>query len=233
VRAGARVCDPPSVTDTQRSKQEELLRRIAEPSTTAVLTMELQEGVVGKAALLQALVDEVERAGTLDAARRVCSAARAAGARVVHCTAVSRPDGAGGAVNCRIFALSDRMRRERGSTPTDLGTPGAELVAGLEGPGDIVVPRLHGMTPFTSTSLDQILRNLGVRTVIATGVSVNIGVMGMALTALDLGYQVIVVRDAVAGVPAEYAQAVIDSSLSMIATVVTSDELLAVWGQTG
>jgi nicotinamidase-related amidase len=84
------------------------------------------------------------------------------------------------------------------------------------------------MTPFTSTSLDQILRNLGVTTVVATGVSVNLGVFGMALSALDLGYQVVLVRDAVAGVPAEYAQAVIDQSLSMIATVVTADELLAV-----
>ena len=37
------------------------------------------------------------------------------------------------------------------------------------------------MTPFTSTSLDQILRNLGIRTVVATGVSVNLGVFGMAL----------------------------------------------------
>ena len=220
----------PGVTDTQASKQEAFLRRIAEPATTAVLTMELQEGVVGKSALLQALVEEVDRAGTIGAARRVCDAARAAGARVVHCTAVSRPDGAGGAVNCKIFALGERMRRERGSGATDLGTPGAELVAGLEDPRDIVVPRLHGMTPFTSTALDQILRNLGVRTVVATGVSINLGVFGMALSALDLGYQVVVVRDAVAGVPAEYAQAVLDSSLSMIATIVTSDELLAAWG---
>jgi biuret amidohydrolase len=85
-----------------------------------------------------------------------------------------------------------------------------------------------GMTPFTSTSLDQILRNLGIKTVIATGVSVNLGVSGMTITATDLGYNVVLVRDAVAGVPAEYAQAVIQQTLSMIATVVTSDDLLAV-----
>jgi len=218
------------VTDTSLSRDAAFLRRITEPSTTAVLTMELQEGVVGSLAFLPALVDEVRRAGTVDAARKVCRGARQAGARVVHCTAVSRPDGLGGAVNCKIFALGERMRRERGSGATDLGTPGAELVAGLEEPGDFVVPRLHGMTPFTSTSLDQILRNLGIRTVVATGVSVNLGIIGMSLTALDLGYQVVVVRDAVAGVPAEYAQAVIDSSLSMIATVTTSDDLLAAWG---
>ena len=88
------------------------------------------------------------------------------------------------------------------------------------------------MTPFTSTSLDQILRNLGIKTVIATGVSVNLGVYGMVLSAVDLGYQVVLVRDAVAGLPADLAQAVIDESLSLVATVVTSEDLLAVLGDT-
>ena len=220
------------MTDTNSTtKREAFLRSIVDPASTAVLTMELQEGVVGPDAMMQALVAEVERTGMLGVVRRVCDAARDAGARVVHCTAVSRPDGAGGASNCKIFALSERMRREQGSTPTDLGRPGAELVAGLADPRDIVVPRLHGMTPFMSTSLDQILRNLGVRTVVATGVSVNLGVMGMVMSAVDLGYQVVLVRDAVAGVPVEYAQAVIENSLSLLATVVTSDELLGVWAQ--
>ena len=191
--------------------------------------MEMQEGVIGDGALLRTLVDEVDRSGMVDVVRRVCDAARQSGARVVHCTAVSRPDGAGAVVNCKIFALSEKARRERGHGPTELGTPGAGLVAGLEDPRDIVVPRLHGMTPFTSTSLDQILRNLGVRTVVTTGVSLNLGVFGMATSALDLGYQVVVVRDAVVGVPPEYARAVLDHSLAMIATIVTSAELLAAW----
>jgi nicotinamidase-related amidase len=65
--------------------------------------------------------------------------------------------------------------------------------------------------------------------VVATGVSVNLGVFGMVLTALDLGYQVVLVRDAVAGVPPEYAEAVIENSLSLVSTVVTSDELVAAW----
>jgi biuret amidohydrolase len=208
-------------------RTQALLARVLDPTTTAVLTMELQQGIVGSEALLPDLADEVARTGMLDAVRRTCDAARRSGARVVHCTHETRPDGAGVTENCRIFALSERHRRETGHAATEIGTPGAELVPGLEGPGDIVIPRLTGMTPFTSTSLDQILRNLGIRTVVATGVSVNLGVYGMALSALDLGYQVVVVRDAVAGVPADYAQAVIDGSLSLIATVVTSDELVA------
>jgi nicotinamidase-related amidase len=109
-----------------------------------------------------------------------------------------------------------------------------ELVPELgDDPRDIIVPRLHGMTPFTSTSLDQILRNLGVRTIVATGVSVNLGVFGMVMSALDLGYQVVLVRDGVAGVPPEYAQAVIENSLSLVSTVVTSEELLGTWKSWG
>jgi nicotinamidase-related amidase len=219
------------MSDVGASKQDEFLRRIVEPAHTAVLTMELQQGVVGEGGILPALVQEVARTGMLSTVGRVCAAARDVGVRVVHCTAESRPDGAGSATNCKIFALGARMRREQGSGPTDMGTPGVGLVPELgQDPRDIIVPRLHGMTPFTSTSLDQILRNLGVTTVIATGVSVNLGVFGMVLTALDLGYQVVLVSDAVAGVPADYAQAVIDNSLAFISTVVTADQLLAAWG---
>ena len=212
------------------SRERAFLRRVVDPAATAVLTMELQNGVVGDGATLPDLVGEVRRVGLLDVVRRVCDAARLAGARVVHCTHVARPDGAGAATNCKLFALAERMRRETGHAATELDSPGADLVPGLEDPRDIVVPRMTGMTPFTSTSLDQILRNLGITTVVATGVSINLGIIGMALTALDLGYQVVVVRDAVAGVPPEYAQAVVDNSLSMIATVVTADDLLTVLG---
>jgi nicotinamidase-related amidase len=210
------------------SRERARLRGMVDPARMAVLTMELQKGIVGADAMLPDLVDEVERVGMLDVVRRVCAGARNAGVRVVHCTHHARPDGAGGTTNCKIFALGERMRREKGHSSTEVGTPGVELVDGLEDPRDIIVPRLTGMTPFTSTQLDQILRNLGITTVIATGVSVNLGIYGMAMTALDLGYNVVLVRDAVAGVPADFAQAVIDQSLSLISTVVTSDDLLAV-----
>src|SRR6478735_8876279 len=217
------------MTAEAESRQRAFLRRIVDPASTAVLTMELQNGIVGRDALLPDLVDEVERVGLLDVVRRVCDAARSAGVRVVHCTHEARPDGAGALANCKIFALGERMRRETGHSATEIGQPGVELVDGLEDPRDIVVPRLTGMTPFTSTSLDQILRNLGIKTVVATGVSVNLGVFGLALTALDLGYQVVIPTDAVAGVPREYADAVLEHSLSLIATLTTTDELLALW----
>ncbi|HZC91341.1 MAG TPA: cysteine hydrolase, partial [Mycobacterium sp.] len=35
--------------------------------------------------------------------------------------------------------------------------------------------------------------------------------------------------DAVAGIPTEYGNAVIDNMLSLLATITTTDELLGVW----
>ncbi|HYN35202.1 MAG TPA: cysteine hydrolase [Ilumatobacteraceae bacterium] len=208
----------------------ERLRGLVAPATTAVLTMELQAGIVGEGVLLPALRDECVAAGTIANAATVCAAARRVGARVVHCTIEQRGDDIGFVMNSKLSALAAKQRGSQGHWATEFGTPGAGLVPELDAqPGDLVMARLHGMSPFMSTSLDQVLRNLGVSTVVATGVSVNVGVFGLVLNAVDLGYQVVVVRDAVAGVPADYADAVIDNSLSMLATIVTTDELVDVW----
>jgi nicotinamidase-related amidase len=219
------------VDDAEKArKNRERLQGLLNPATTAVLTMELQQGVVGEGALLPALVERVGDAGTIAHAARACQAARDVGARVVHCTVEHRADGAGATENCRIFALGEKLRRAQGVTPTEIGTPGAALVAELgPHPSDVVVARMHGMTPFMSTSLDQMLRNMGITTIVATGVSVNLGILGLCINAIDLGYQVVLPRDAVAGLPADYADAVIDHTLSMITTVTTTEELCALW----
>ena len=39
----------------------------------------------------------------------------------------------------------------------------------------------------------------------------------------------VLARDAVAGVPTSYADAVIDNTLSLLATVTTTDEVVAAW----
>jgi biuret amidohydrolase len=203
------------------------LSELVAPSHTAVLTMELQRGVTGDLAAMQDLAAEVKAAGVIDSVRRLCGGARQAGARVVHCTAAFRPDNAGSVVNCRIIAASIKLNKGR----LNIGEPGVDVMPEIDPqPSDIIVQRLHGMTPFTSTSLDQILRNCGIRTVIVTGNSINIGVIGTAMTAVDLGYQVIIPRDAVAGVPKDYADAVIENSLVMLATITTANDIIGAWG---
>jgi nicotinamidase-related amidase len=64
---------------------------------------------------------------------------------------------------------------------------------------------------------------------VVTGVSVNVAVTNLVMDAVNRGYQVVLPRDAVAGVPADYADAVIDNTLSLLATVTTVDALVAAW----
>lgn len=220
------------MSEEPANKTRSLLARVAQPASTALLTMELQNGIVTGQALFPDLVARVAEVGVIGNVCRLAEAARAAGSRVVHCTKLTRPDGAGQAINCKVFALGEKMRVANGRDPLEIGTSGAALVDGLWDPGDFEISRLQGMTPFTSSALDQILRNLGVHTVVLTGVSLNLGIIGMALSAIDLGYQVVIPRDAVAGVPASYCNEVLEHSLSLIATIAASEDLLAVWKAT-
>lgn len=193
---------------------------------TAVLTMELQRAVVGDLATLTDLRDAAEAVGMPANAGRLCAAARAAGAGVVHCNAAFRPDRRGSAANCRMLAASMKLAGDR----LDIGQPGVENIAELDvQPSDLVVERTHGLTPFVATELDQLLRNTGVTTVVAVGNSINVGILGLVLAAVDLGYQVVVPSDAVVGVPVDYGESVMANTISLLATVTTTDALVAAW----
>jgi nicotinamidase-related amidase len=201
------------------------LSELADPAHTAVLTMEMQRGVIGDLASIPTLAKAAASTGIVDATARLLDAARRAGARVVHCTAQFRPDRAGSATNAPLLAV---MLRNPGHLVVD--SDAAQVMPELDPqPGDVISPRAHGLSPFTGTSLDITLRNLGVRTVVATGVSVNIGVFGLVLEAVNLGYSVVLATDCVTGVPAEYAAAVVDHSLSLMATCARADQLVEIW----
>lgn len=205
------------------------LRSVLTSSSTAVVTMEMQGATLGAQAVLPMLRDVADEHGVLDAAVRLCQGARRAGVKVVHCVAEERADRAGSKINSRLQAVSAKAAGP-GRTALEVGTAGSQVVPELgPEPTDLVVGRLHGLTPFMSTSLDQVLRNMGVTTIIAAGVSLNVGVLGLALNAVDLGYTVVLPIDAVAGVPWEYGQTLLDNTFAMIATLTTVDEVLAAW----
>ena len=75
------------------------------------------------------------------------------------------------------------------------------------------------------------LRNLGVSTIVAVGVSVNVAITNLVMDAVNVAYRVVVPRDAVAGIPADYATAIIDNTLSLLATITTTDDLIEAWKQ--
>ncbi len=193
------------------------------PRRCAFLMMECQEGVIGTSGLGD-LPDAVRRHGVVDNIAHLLAGARAARVPVFHLLAARRPDHGGSSANCRLFA------RGRKVEPLVDGSPRQRPVAALAPhPDDYVVTRFHGVSPFHGTELDSLLRNLGVQTVVATGVSVNVALLGLSIEAVNFGYQVVLPRDAVAGVPDDYVDAVFRHTLALLATECRSDAVAAAW----
>lgn len=92
------------------------------------------------------------------------AAARHAGATIVHSEPASR------AADCAdiVPALRAYVRAGGGVG----GTWAAEPLAGLRGPGDLLVTKSCAGA-FGGSDLDQVLRNLGVRTVLYAGVVIE------------------------------------------------------------
>ncbi|MCD0448507.1 cysteine hydrolase [Actinocorallia sp. API 0066] len=201
------------------------LAALAAPGHTAVLVMEMQRGVVGDLARFPDLRAICADRGVVPAAARVLAAARAAGVPVVQCTAAFRADRAGSHTGNTPFLRG--LLRDPGHMLE--GTPVTEVLPELRSPDDLENRRFHGFTPFTGTTLDQVLRSLGVTTVVGLGVSLNLAIPGLCSEAVALGYRVVVPTDAVAGIPAEYGDAVLAHSVALLATRTTADDLVKAW----
>ncbi len=201
------------------------LEELVHPPTTAVVTMEMQRGVVGDLATIPALREAAVAMDLVPKVAQLCQTARSSGAHVVHATVSWRADRAGTALNTPLV-------RALSKDPSQMleGTAAVELVDQLDGfPSDLRSNRHHGLTPFPGTDLDSLLRSCWVTTVVAAGVSVNVGVLGLCLVAADLGYQVVLPTDAVCGVPEDYARSVVEHTLSTVATRCTVADLAEAW----
>ena len=57
--------------------------------------------------------------------------------------------------------------------------------------------------------------------------SLNLGIVGLAVEAVNLGYRVVVATDAVCGVPRDYADALTRHTLALVAMLASVDEVAA------
>jgi nicotinamidase-related amidase len=203
------------------------LTGLVAPGHTALVLQEVQNGVVGEPSALPALAAAAAAVDLVPHCAALAHAARAAGVPVLHCTAETREDGRGANHNARLFAgvLKSPVHQSPGSAavqvPAEIGVA----------PEDLVLARTHGLGPMTGTQLDPTLRHLGVTTIVGVGVSINIGMTNFAFDAVNRGYQFVMPTDAVAGVPDDYARAVVEHTLSLVATLTTTGAVLAAWGR--
>jgi len=201
----------------------EQLSELLDPTTTVLLTVECQQGVVGPGSALPELAEEARSSGALANVALLVTAAHGSGVQVIHAIAERRPDGRGASRNARLFRAAERLPVRQLS-----GTAAVRVAAPIEvADQDLVVRRLHGLSPIQGTEADALLRNLGCRTLVVTGVSANVAIPNAVFDAVNRGYTAVVPTDAIAGVPSDYTPAMIRNTLALVATVATTDEVLA------
>lgn len=194
---------------------------------TALLVQEVQNGVLGDESRFPELAVAASQVGVARNVARLAAAARRSGVWVVHTTAENLPGGFGWNHNARLFTGARRMGAVNAP-----GTRSVEPLSEVWADGDVVLPRFHGLSPMTGGPLDALLRNAAVTTLVVTGVSLNIAIPNLVFDAVNRGYEVLLVTDAVAGIPVEYGTQVVRHSLALVATLVTTEELVARWNAT-
>ncbi len=201
------------------------LRELCAPEHTALVLQEVQNGVVGPNSALPALAESAAGIRLIDNCASLATRARDVGITVYHCTAATRPDLVGANQNARLFMGMLKL-------PVKL-LPHSDAVAVPKEIGvddrDVVLERYHGLGPMTGTQLDSMLRNSKITTIVGVGVSLNVGMFNFCVDAVNMGYQFVMPRDAVAGVPPGYGEAVIENSLRLLATVTTTGAVLEAW----
>jgi nicotinamidase-related amidase len=147
---------------------------------------------------------------------------RAQGFPVVFCTISALPGFVGFPVNCALAAAVARsgvLVRGSWEARIDDRLHVAET--------DLISDRMHGMSPFTGTELDAMLRALRVETVVLAGISTNIALPGAATEAVGLGYNVVLAEDCTAGGTPESHQAQVTLHLPLLAAVTDSASVVA------
>ncbi len=177
------------------------------PRSTALVLIDLQQGIVPLAAGDRTGDEVVARARTL------ADRFRAAGAPVALVHVGFTP------------GTMPSQRVDEPSLPPEGTPPGfSELVPGLAQDGEIVVLKRH-WGAFTGTDLDLRLRRRGVDTVVVAGIATNMGVESTARSAWELSYHVVIAEDATAERSDELHRFAIRHILPKIARVVACDDI--------
>jgi ureidoacrylate peracid hydrolase len=195
-----------------------------DPSTTAVLLIEYQNEFTTEGGVLHGAVAGVmEQTNMLVNTKTVVDAARTAGVTVMHAP-ITFAAGYGeltrhpygilkGVVDGNCFVK---------------GSWGAAIIDELAPvDGDIIIEGKRGLDTFASTNLDFILRSKGIKTVIIGGFLTNCCVESTMRSAYENGYDVITLKDCVAGISPDEHNNAITYDFPMFSTPMTSDEVVA------
>lgn len=202
------------------------MRGFEKGSKVALLISECQRGVIEREMSdFPGLVDQVEERGVVANAAALAAAFRSNGQLVVHVHVAHNEDYADLPRTSLIMARSAKKGGMK------KGSAEVEAVSGLAPePSDLLHSRSYSLVAFNGTDLDTQLRHRGITTLVLAGVSSNIAMPGMAVCASDLGYQVIIAEDCIAGASAETHAFSIQNTLPLFSTLSNSSDIVDVLG---
>jgi nicotinamidase-related amidase len=186
------------------------------PATTALVVIDLQKGIVGRATEPRPAATVVANAAAL------ADALRATGGLVVLVNVAYAPD-----VRDALRPDSDEPAWARGGTPP---ADFSQLVPELgPRPGDHLVTK-HQWGAFYGTDLDLQLRRRGITTILLCGIATCIGVESTARDAYERGYRQIFVEDAMASLTAVGHEHTVTQIFPRMGRVRSTSEVLGALG---
>jgi nicotinamidase-related amidase len=177
-----------------------------DPQTTALVLIDLQNGILGRK-LAPVSADELVARGKTLAAKF-----RAAHAPVVLVNAAPKLDG------------PERQVDEPTALPKTLPPGFIDLAPGLPQPGDILITK-STWGAFFHTDLDSELKRRHVTTIVLGGVATHIGVEATARQAWELGYELVIARDVTTSLGPEPHDGAMRHIFPRIARVADADAL--------
>jgi len=181
-----------------------------EASKTALVTIDLQNAVVGMATQPYPAADVVARSA------RLAAAIRAKGGLVVYVRVV---------LSEFLNLPVDVSRRDPNAPPPPPEASEIVANAGYE-PGDLIVSKPH-WGAFAGTELEEALRSRGIETVVLTGIATNFGVESTARQGTGLGFPFVVVEDACSSISEEAHQFAFTHVFPYLTRVRSTEEVLA------
>jgi nicotinamidase-related amidase len=138
--------------------------------------------------------------GVVERSVEMVKAARAVGIPVFYTNGAHRPDSKDYAptlsdANMELEPWPDGPQIMRGGVAVEGTHAGAIIPELAPEPGDWVIGKPR-WSSFVGTSLDPVLRGIGVDTILLAGGSTDVGIIATAYSARDLAYHLIVLRDA-------------------------------------
>jgi nicotinamidase-related amidase len=185
-----------------------------DPRRCAFLAMDFQYDIL-------AVTPQYREKHLLETVTRVLDAARHTSATIVHITVSFRDDYADAPAHSPLF------QAEKARGVMKVGSPGAAICEELTPQtGDLVINK-HGVDPFNSTHLANVLRARDVETLVLMGVWTNYVVEATARTGADSGYRITVVTDGCASDTEDHHQFFITEILPMLGTAATASDVIA------